>query len=192
MRRWFIIQNMTYYGTKELASAFRTVRKNTIQIAEDIPENKYSFEPAPGTRTVARTLAHIALLSRFQREFGKITSFESVDFGKYMAEVSAEEAKPRTKAELIRWLHDSGEDFAQWLESLPENYLAQVITFPAGAQPPSRTRFDMLLSVKEHEMHHRGQLMLIERLLGITPHLTRQMQERMAARQQQASQTQRA
>jgi uncharacterized damage-inducible protein DinB len=39
----------------------------------------------------------------------------------------------------------------------------------------------MLMSIKEHEMHHRGQLMLIERMVGIVPHLTRQMQERMAA-----------
>ena len=46
--------------------------------------------------------------------------------------------------------------------------------------PPSKTRFEMLLGAKEHEMHHRGQLMLIERMLGIVPHLTRQMQERMA------------
>ena len=28
---------MTYYGAKELAESFRTVRKNTIQVAEDIP-----------------------------------------------------------------------------------------------------------------------------------------------------------
>ena len=46
--------------------------------------------------------------------------------------------------------------------------------------PPAKTRFEMLLGTKEHEMHHRGQLMLIERMLGIVPHLTRQMQERMA------------
>ena len=52
---------------------------------------------------------------------------------------------------------------------------------PPGAEPSSRTRFDMILSVKEHEMHHRGQLMLIERMLGITPHLTRKMHERAAA-----------
>jgi uncharacterized damage-inducible protein DinB len=39
----------------------------------------------------------------------------------------------------------------------------------------------MILSVKEHEMHHRGQLMLIERMVGIVPHLTREMQSRMAA-----------
>ena len=31
----------------------------------------------------------------------------------------------------------------------------------------------MLLGVKEHEMHHRAQLMLIQRLLGMVPHLTR-------------------
>jgi uncharacterized damage-inducible protein DinB len=38
----------------------------------------------------------------------------------------------------------------------------------------------MILSVKEHEMHHRGQLMLVERLLGIIPHLTRAREARMA------------
>jgi uncharacterized damage-inducible protein DinB len=41
----------------------------------------------------------------------------------------------------------------------------------------------MIMAMKEHEMHHRGQLMLIERMLGITPHLTRQMQERFAGAQ---------
>ena len=40
--------------------------------------------------------------------------------------------------------------------------------------------FEQLLGVKEHEMHHRAQLMLIERQLGIVPHLTRQFNERIA------------
>ncbi|PWU08575.1 MAG: hypothetical protein C5B51_07675 [Terriglobia bacterium] len=181
---------MTYYGPKELASAFRTVRKNTIQIAQDIPEEKYGFRPAPDTRTVAQTLAHIALVPRFNRELAKIQSFDGFDFPKFFAQMSADEAKPRTKAELIELVRTTGEDFAQWVEGLSEDYLAQVVTFPAGAQPPTRTRFDMLTSVKEHEMHHRGQLMLMERILGITPHLTRQMQERAAAMQQQAQRTQ--
>jgi uncharacterized damage-inducible protein DinB len=38
----------------------------------------------------------------------------------------------------------------------------------------------MIMSVKEHEMHHRGQLMLVERMLGIVPDLPRAMQARMA------------
>ena len=31
---------MTYYGAKELARSFRTVRDNTIKIAEEIPEEQ--------------------------------------------------------------------------------------------------------------------------------------------------------
>jgi uncharacterized damage-inducible protein DinB len=39
----------------------------------------------------------------------------------------------------------------------------------------------MLLGTKEHEMHHRAQLTVIERLLGIVPHLTRKRQMRETA-----------
>jgi uncharacterized damage-inducible protein DinB len=46
----------------------------------------------------------------------------------------------------------------------------------------------MLMSAKEHEMHHRGQLMMMQRMLGMTPHLTRRMQERMAQRAQATAQ----
>lgn len=176
---------MTYYGPKEIASSFRTVRKNTIQIAEDIPEAQYNYQPAPGARTVAQTLAHIAQLTIFPRELGERKTMEGFDFRKRFADLAAEEAKPRPKADLIQWLRQNGEDFAKWVESLPEAFLSEVFTFPAGAEPPARTRIDMLLSVKEHEMHHRGQLMLVERMLGITPHLTKRQQERMAALQGQ-------
>ena len=51
---------------------------------------------------------------------------------------------------------------------------------PPGADPATKTRLEMLLSPKEHEMHHRAQLMLLQRMVGLVPHLTRQMQERMA------------
>src|SRR5215475_13046981 len=104
---------MTYYGPKELASSFRTVRKNTIQIAEDIPEEKYGFQAAPGTRTVAQILTHLALTPRFQLELANRTSFEGFDPMKLFGDLSAEEAKPRTKAEVIALLRSGGEDFAR-------------------------------------------------------------------------------
>jgi uncharacterized damage-inducible protein DinB len=52
---------------------------------------------------------------------------------------------------------------------------------PAGMTPPIKSRFEMILGVKEHEMHHRAQLMLMERMVGIVPHMTREMNARMAA-----------
>ena len=109
----------------------------------------------------------------------KRTSMEGFDFMKYMGARQAEAAEPRTKAEIIALLKDEGEKFAKGLESLSDDFIGVAVTMPPGGAPPSRTRIDLLLSVKEHEMHHRAQLMLMERMLGITPHLTREQQARM-------------
>jgi uncharacterized damage-inducible protein DinB len=61
---------------------------------------------------------------------------------------------------------------------LPETLLAEPVRQRGGA---SQSRFEMLLGTKEHEMHHRGQLMVMERLLGVVPHLTRDRQAARAA-----------
>lgn len=175
---------MNYYGPTDLAASFRTVRKNTIKIAEEIPEEKYSYRPAEGTRTVGEILTHIALGGKFQEQIifvERRTSMEGFDFFKYRDALTAELNKPRTKAEILTLLKDQGERYAKTVESLSDDFIGQSVSMPPGGAPPSRTRFDMLASVKEHEMHHRGQLMLIERMLGITPHLTRENQARFAA-----------
>jgi uncharacterized damage-inducible protein DinB len=177
---------MDYYGGKDLARAYRTVRENTIKIAEEIPESKLDFSPAPGVRTVRQLLTHIALADSFSsvhRE--KRTNFDGFNFPALVGQMQAEEAKPRTKAELIALLKQRGEETASWLESLSDDFLAEQFMQPRG-EPKTKSRFEMIMSMKEHEMHHRGQLMLIERMLGITPHLTRQMQERFAAAQARA------
>ena len=180
---------MTYYGGKELAAAYRTVRKNTIRIAEDIPENKYDFTAAPATRSIGRTLVHIALSSGFAHHIhgNKISDLKTVNFPELMQKFAAEEAKPRSKAEIIALLNADGEKFASFLESLPETFLAEQVTMAPGAEPAKKSRFEMLLSPKEHEMHHRAQLMTFERMIGVVPHLTRDA--RMAqARQAQPAQ----
>ena len=182
---------MNYYGAKDLAAAFRTVRKNTLIVAEEIPEDKYSFRPAEGTKTVGEQLTHIALGPKFQEQINlveKRTTMEGFDFMALMSTLQAEQAKPRTKAQIITRLKEEGEKFARAVEALSDDFLGQSVFMPAGAPQTSRTRFDMLMSVKEHEMHHRGQLMLIERMLGITPHLTREQQARFAAMQAAAAQ----
>ena len=177
---------MTYYGSKELADSFRTVRKNTIVIAEEIPEQHYGFRAAPETRTVAQTLVHIASAPRLAEQIHFIerrTTLDGFDFFGFMGPLIAEEQVARSKAEIVGMLRANGDKFAQLLEGSPEDFLSQRITYPQGMTPPSKSRFEMLLSAKEHEMHHRGQLMLVERLLGIVPHLTRDMQARIAAMQ---------
>ncbi len=176
---------MKYYGAKELAESFRTVRKNTLAIAADIPDDKYGFRPAAGTRSVAEILAHIVISNQFVHKFHGVerrTSFTGIDFAKVVSDFEVEEKRRRTKNEVIELLRSNGETYAAWLEGLSEEFLAEQVEMPPGQTPAKKCRFETLLGVKEHEMHHRGQLMIMERILGIVPHLTREREARSAAR----------
>jgi uncharacterized damage-inducible protein DinB len=177
---------MTYYGAKELAESFRTVRMNTIKIAEEIPEEKYGFRAAQGCRSVAETLVHIAVMSRVPEQIHGAQLRKTLvgfDFLELREKLKAEVTLPRTKAQILELLRTEGEKFAKILESASESFLAEQVEYPEPMQPRSKSRFEMLIATKEHEMHHRGQLMVIERMLGITPHLTRQMEERIGQMQ---------
>ncbi len=181
---------MTYYGPNDLAAAFRTVRNNTIRIAEEIPEDQYGFRYAPGCRTVAEMLVHIAVMTRVPKQIHfveRLNSLASFDFFGVRSALEAETQKPRSKAEILDLLRTEGEEFAGLLEGAPEALLGEIVQYPQGMTPPVKSRFEMLSAAKEHEMHHRGQLMAIQRLLGLTPHLTRQMEERIAAMKAAAS-----
>jgi uncharacterized damage-inducible protein DinB len=180
---------MTYYGGKELAMSFRTVRNNTIQIAEEIPEESYSFKPSADSRSIGQTLSHIGVVTAFQNYVHKnhINDMTKVNFSELIQKTSADETRPRTKEEIVAFLKSEGEAFAAYLESLPESFLAEPVAMMPGTNPGAKSRLEMLASAKEHEMHHRGQLMVMQRMLGLTPHLTRQMQERMSRHAAQPS-----
>ena len=177
---------MTYYGAKELARSFRTVRNNTITIAEEIPEEKYGFRPAEGCRTIAETLVHIAVMTRVPEQIHAVerrSTMVGFDFFAVMGKLQAEVKEPRTKAQVLELLRTEGEKYARVLEGASEAFLGEQVEYPEGMEPQVKSRFEMLTAPKEREMHHRGQLMVAERMLGITPHLTRHMEERIAAMQ---------
>ena len=172
---------MNYYGARQLADSFRTVRKNTITLADEIPADKYGFMPVGGVRTVAGQLAHVALATGWQMGVHRegLTFIDFERFGAELARVAAREQTLRTKDQILGALRAEGDEFASFIESLDEDRLAEMVGFP---MPPSpKSRFEMLLGVKEHEMHHRAQLMLVQRMLGIVPHLTRQREARRTA-----------
>jgi uncharacterized damage-inducible protein DinB len=167
---------MTYYSSTDLANAFRTVRKNTLQVARDVPADQYGFRATPDTRSIGETLAHIASNSRWIQKLHGVDKKTHVgidDFQAYIGEAHAYAATLATPDAILAALEENGRQFGDWLGSLAEPTLAETVSFPPPLQPSQKTRFEMLLGAKEHEMHHRAQLMVLERLLGIVPHLTR-------------------
>ena len=166
---------MSLYGIHQLADSFRTVRTNTIRVAEDIPEAEYQFRPVPGSRSVAETLVHIAWLEgadRLMHEEKRLASFDGFDFATFLATSEVEETRQRSKAEIIELLRTAGDRWVRWVEQLPESFLSEPFRLPDGK---SVSRFEMLLGTKEHELQHRAQLTVIQRLLGLVPHFTRNL-----------------
>lgn len=172
---------MNYYAGTDLARAFRTVRKNTLEIAKEIPEEKYDFRAAEGTMTVAEMLAHLAASPTWQLVAHRDEQLTMIGFEEFRRLVGASQAYAatlKTKADILNALETGGEALASWFDSLSDATLAEVVNFPEPIKPATKTRFEMLMGIKEHEMHHRAQLMVMQRMLGIVPHLTRARQSR--------------
>jgi uncharacterized damage-inducible protein DinB len=169
---------MNYYGGQNMANSWRTVRNNTIQIAEEIPADKYNFRASEDTMTVAELLSHMATNTLWGAKVNLREMKSSItmqDFGDFNTAAREAAATLTTKDAIVAALKANGEELAKGLEGISDAALAEVVTLPMG----DKTRFEMLLGLKEHEMHHRGQLMVMQRLIGIVPHMTRARTERM-------------
>src|SRR5260370_2747863 len=167
---------MNLYGPTELANSMRTVRQNTIVIAEDIPEESYDYRPTPESRSVRETLLHIlvsAKASQWIHGEQKIAFFENLDFRALLDGLPVKEKDQRSKGEIVALLRSEGDRWCRWVEQVPESVLGERVTMPPGSDAAIKNRFELLLGTKEHEMHHRAQLMAVERLFGILPHPTR-------------------
>src|SRR5258708_20139539 len=113
---------MTYYGAPHLADSFRTVRKNTLAMAEEIPEEKYGFKATPEVMSVGEMLAHLAVSPTWQIELhGK--KIERVDFAIFssrMQQAQFEEQALHSKADIVRALKENGKKFPPFLERLAQ------------------------------------------------------------------------
>ncbi len=165
------------YGAKQMAESWRTVRKNTVQLAEDIPADQYDFRATAETMSVASMLAHIATGPYWAEQVHFVeqkTELAMPDFHRLFGAAGAMAAELKTKDQIVDALIAGGESFALHLDAITDEQLDEPVVLPHG----SKSRMEMLLGVKEHEMHHRAQLMVVQRLLGIVPHLTRARQQR--------------
>jgi len=126
---------MLTYGAQQLASSFRTVRKNTIQVAQDIPEDKYAHVPAEGARTVGRMLTHVAIVPmRLWHGMHGTRSTDMTGFD-FCAKIRAGKLRPDTPilfctvrsavSQLARGMKSGGTDYVL-KPFIPEDLLARV------------------------------------------------------------------
>ena len=113
---------MNLYGPQNLIESMRTVRRNTIRIAEDIPEESYGYRPFAESGSVAEVILHIAAVWQITyqiHELERLTSLQSFDFDGFFREPWMAEKKDFSKNQLIALLQTEGERLCEWIDSLP-------------------------------------------------------------------------
>jgi hypothetical protein len=96
---------------------------------------------------------------------------------------AVDEGLSRQNSETIAVLPREVAGFASHREAPPAELRGGAVAMPAGAGPSSGTRLEMQPSARCERTNGR-QLMLLARLIGITPRLTREMRPPKARPQQ--------
>lgn len=164
---------------ERICEQWQDVRNGLIKEVELIPSEQMNFKPAPESRTAIELLQHIVETERvlagemcrentnFQRGFPALFS----DFAGNAKEATTKEA-------VLEILASSLEKTVSMAVNFGDENFEQTMTRFDGKQC---TKFEMLNFTVAHEMYHRGQLTVYERVLGIEPALTQFFRKMMSA-----------
>jgi uncharacterized damage-inducible protein DinB len=153
-----------------IIALWKDARGGLIEEVEKIPEDQFSFKATPDTRSVAELLQHI--ISTQQIIVGEAcrpdTDLRRQSFAAHAAEYSPGVSDVSDKNGLIELLRSSMDDSAARITSYGEKLEDSMLGLTG--QPLTKSAF--LTFGLSHEMYHRGQLTVYERLLSIEPALT--------------------
>lgn len=134
----------------------------TVQLAEAMPPENFSFKADQETRSFGEMLLHIA---------GANYMFSSITAGEeFPVDRQALAAEGKSKEEIIKILGESFDYAENVVMNIDEVALKK--TSPWGnpiERSTSRTYAEILHVMREHAAHHRGALTVYLRLKGVTP-----------------------
>lgn len=149
------IQESTW--AKMYGPIWENAQKQVLDIAEAMPEDKYSYRPTDISRTFAEQLMHIGYSSKYIAEA-------------YLKGVQAEYEDPSpegmSKAEIIKFLKESLAACGQIYQELSEEELNQQVTTFGGNTMSKR---QMIISIHDHLTNHKAKANLYVRMNGIEP-----------------------
>jgi len=142
---------------EELVGQMHFIEGRLASLAEAIPEDKYSWRPSEGVRSVGEVYVHAGSANYFLLSFlgGKMPEGFSPDYEKTMTK----------KSDIIKMLKDSFEFARNFISTMKEENLDKEVELPFG----KFTQRGVLFIVMNHGHEHLGQSIAYARMNGITP-----------------------
>ena len=166
---------------EELLDFWKEVRAGLITELAQIPGEQFGFQATPESRSVAGVIRHITEAQKFLA--GELcrpdTDFKRVPIRELVERHAAEAHSGGDKEELIASLRSTMESAEASLRSFGEEALRERVQ---GLDGKTISKLHMLYLYITHEMYHRGQISVYERLMNIEPALTAKLREFLAAK----------
>lgn len=136
---------------------FNLAARQTLQLAEAIPADKYSWRPAPGVRTVSEVLMHVAIGNHW------LLSRTGVPLPEGERKIVQDtEKKVTAKADVIQWLKESQ-------EAVRVAYAKADLKKPVQFFNRDATIEGIYLRILVHNHEHMGQMIAYARSMGVKP-----------------------
>ncbi|PWT88135.1 MAG: hypothetical protein C5B55_13625 [Blastocatellia bacterium] len=161
-----------------LISLWKDVRTGLIQEVERIPADQFSFRATDQTRTIAEILQHIIQSQRFLvgETCRENTNLARQSFPDHVKEYGGDLTNVTVKDDLLAMLRSSMDDAVTCMGDYDDKLDVMMTRFD-GKQVSKQAFLTFAMS---HEMYHRGQLTVYERLLNIEPVLTERLKKLFA------------
>ena len=143
--------------SQAVLKAWNDIGRKLIAMAEDFPDDKYDFKPAPVQRSFAEQLLHVA---------GSNDFFTAVALGEKPADDESR-ANYKTKAAVVAYLKKSFVDGAAVIKSKGDAGMAKTVVTAESHDTVPLT--DLAYGLIEHSGEHYGQLVVYYRVAGLVP-----------------------
>jgi uncharacterized damage-inducible protein DinB len=134
------------------------IEKKVVALAEAMPEEKYSWRPAEGVRSVSEVFMHIASASYFLTGMIGVPAPGSVKPQEFEKMITK-------KADVVKTLKDSFAHVTKAVQGVSDADLEKGVNM-FGQQ---RTYQAVLLTLVEHMSEHLGQSIAYARTNGVVP-----------------------
>jgi uncharacterized damage-inducible protein DinB len=157
-------------SAETIIGLWKDTRSGLIQEVEKIPEDQFSFRATPETRSITEILQHIIQAQKILvgETCRTDTNFMRQSFGAHAEEYAAGVKDVVDKNGLLELLRSSMDEAEACMGANGDKFNETMRRL--DGQPTSKSAF--LTFAVSHEMYHRGQLTIFERLLNIEPVLT--------------------
>ena len=159
-----------------LIESWSEVRTGLINEASQIPDDKFSFRATPETRSVAELLQHVVQTQKMivGETCRDDTNLMRQSFADHINEYAPDVAGVGDKNGLLELLRSSMEPSEAAIRGYGDGLVQKMRRFDGK----EISKLDFLNFAVAHEMYHRGQLTVYERLLGVEPALTQYFNKR--------------